>query len=414
MLGARRVLPALALLAMALAPSPASAAETTVIVTDNYFIEEDITIAVGDTVVWDQQGNLPHSVTSEENSPEQFDSHPACPTVPGSCMADGDTYTRTFNSPGVIPYYCKIHASPGSRSGMIGTVTVVDNSALPPTSVEQLEASPASGSVAVSGLVEFGGQGNVPVATDPTGDVPASGQPHGLDLTGAKISQPNPSTGDLVFRFDLADLPDTGGVPELVRYTWDFAVKRGSGAPTPFEIDGRFTDVIRRQSTRMPSFVLRGNCSSASNQITCTDAGFLEASTDATANNIVVRVPRALLEQQVSGSIAGATLEPVVICEGISTKLGVHSTLCGAQGQETGDEILNEDTAVYQVASAKVELGIVPAGAVPVYTTQGTVGDDGSFAGSVSTAGLASGAYDVVARACFGTNCAASSVPVTL
>ncbi|MGH2692045.1 MAG: cupredoxin domain-containing protein [Actinomycetota bacterium] len=406
-----RLLPAVALVVMALAPTQAGAAETKVIVTDNVFIPDEVTVAAGSTVLWEQQGQLPHSVTAEDGS---FDSHPTCPTVPGTCMADGDTYSRVFDEPGIILYYCKIHAAPGSRNGMVGTITVVDENGIAPTTVTQLDTSSGSGTVDVSGAAAFGGQAPIAVAADPQGDVPAAGQPHGLDLTGAKIAQPVPSTGDLVFSLDLADLPDTGGVPELVRYTWDFAVNRGTGTPTPFEIDGRFTDVIRRQSTRMPSFVLRGNCASANNQITCTDVGFLDATADGAANRIAVTLPRTLLEQQVGGPIAGAVIEPATICEGIATKLGVHSTLCGAQGQETGDEILNDDTAIYQIATSRADLGIVPAGAEPVYSVQAAVGDDGSFTGTVSTAGLALGAYDVVARACFGSNCGTSSVRINL
>lgn len=411
MFGARRILPAAALVAMALAPAPAGAAETKVIVTDNVFIPDEITVSVGSTVLWEQQGNLPHTVTAEDGS---FDSHPACPTVPGSCMADGDTYQLVFDRPGIIPYYCKIHASPGSRSGMVGTVTVVDDSGIAPTTVVQLVASPGSGTVSVAGTAAFGGQTPVSVATDPEGDVPAAGQPHGLDLTGAAIAQPSPATGDLEFSLNLVDLPDTGGVPELVRYSWDFAVNLGTGTPTPFQIDGRLTDVIRRQSTRIPSFVLRGNCSEANNQITCTDAGFLDATANGATNRIKVTVPRALLDQQVGGPIAGAVIEPATICEGISSKLGVHSTLCGTQGQETGDEILADDTGTYDVAAASVEVGIVPAGSAPAYTTQATVEEDGYFTASLNTAGLAPGSYDVVIRACYGTNCATSFRRVTL
>ena len=49
----------------------------------------------------------------------------------GSPSSSGWSFTRTFNSPATIPYYCEIHGAPGGF-GMTGTITV-ENASVPGT-----------------------------------------------------------------------------------------------------------------------------------------------------------------------------------------------------------------------------------------------------------------------------------------
>jgi plastocyanin len=88
-----------------------------------------VTINVGDTVTWNWQPSLPHSVTSGTPGAAdgKFCSVPEGTTVnPANCMnftmavhTAPYTYSHTFATPGTFPYYCVNHGA-----AMTGTVTV--------------------------------------------------------------------------------------------------------------------------------------------------------------------------------------------------------------------------------------------------------------------------------------------------
>lgn len=71
----------------------------------------DLTIEVGDTVIWNWTDNAPHTVTSLPGSAESFNS--------GSITGNGLTYSRVFNIVGSNPYECSFHPF-----SMAGTITV--------------------------------------------------------------------------------------------------------------------------------------------------------------------------------------------------------------------------------------------------------------------------------------------------
>ena len=71
------------------------------------------TVAAGTTVTWVNQDGITHTVTYSSGVGSPFDS--------GS-IAGGSSYSLTFNSPGTVQYYCKIHGSPGA--GMHGTIVI--------------------------------------------------------------------------------------------------------------------------------------------------------------------------------------------------------------------------------------------------------------------------------------------------
>jgi plastocyanin len=79
------------------------------------FVPQRCTVKVGTTVTWVVVGSVPHTATAEPSAPVQFDS--------GTVEA-GKEFTFTFQQPGEIPYYCKLHAAPGTRAGMVGTIVV--------------------------------------------------------------------------------------------------------------------------------------------------------------------------------------------------------------------------------------------------------------------------------------------------
>jgi plastocyanin len=85
------------------------------------FVPEKCTVKVDTTVMWKNAGtSLPHTVTAED--PKIFDSgdtaHPIAP---------GGEFKFTFKTTGEFPYFCRLHAAQGVRSGMIGTIVVVAN-----------------------------------------------------------------------------------------------------------------------------------------------------------------------------------------------------------------------------------------------------------------------------------------------
>ena len=75
---------------------------------DKDFLPEDLTINVGDTVVWTNNDDSPHTVTADD---DEFNS---------GNLAEGATWSYTFTEAGTYDYRCNYHSS------MTGSVTVVD------------------------------------------------------------------------------------------------------------------------------------------------------------------------------------------------------------------------------------------------------------------------------------------------
>src|SRR5947209_12678839 len=103
-------------LLVALAAVPAGAAGKTVVMKDNVFSPNAITVAAGDTVVWRNDGKVAHTVTAGDGS---FSS--------GS-VAPGASFQHTFTQPGTFSYRCTFHP------GMSGNVVVQAAGPVPSTS----------------------------------------------------------------------------------------------------------------------------------------------------------------------------------------------------------------------------------------------------------------------------------------
>lgn len=87
------------------------AATHTVTVQNFEFVPAEITIAPGDTVVWEWDSGL-HNVVADDGS---FSS--------GVVSAAPMSFSQAFDNEGAFPYYCEPHGSPGGF-GMAGIVTV--------------------------------------------------------------------------------------------------------------------------------------------------------------------------------------------------------------------------------------------------------------------------------------------------
>jgi len=106
--------------------SSALMAEThEVMVDDNFFSPNDLTIRVGDTVRWvNPAGGGPHNVTADDNS---F----------ASTTNSQFTFEQTFNSLGEILYYCSLHSAPGrNRNDFMNGRIVVEEG--PPVSTFEI------------------------------------------------------------------------------------------------------------------------------------------------------------------------------------------------------------------------------------------------------------------------------------
>jgi plastocyanin len=89
----------------------AAAATVTVNMVGTSFNPGTITIDPGDTVVWNNTSELPHTVSASDNSWDSGNLNP------------GQSYSRTFTVPGTYRYYCKYHGN-AQGGGMAGTVVV--------------------------------------------------------------------------------------------------------------------------------------------------------------------------------------------------------------------------------------------------------------------------------------------------
>ncbi len=70
-------------------------------IVDFAFNPKTITVPVGTTVRWTNNGSAPHTVTST-SSPRAFDS---------GTLNPGDSFEFTFKTAGQFPYFCEIHPS---------------------------------------------------------------------------------------------------------------------------------------------------------------------------------------------------------------------------------------------------------------------------------------------------------------
>jgi plastocyanin len=87
-------------------PRATAAASTTVTITDFEFTPAAITVDVGDTVTWANEGPTPHSATASDGS---FDT---------GIYGEGESRSHTFDQAGTFAYICTPHPF------MKGTVTV--------------------------------------------------------------------------------------------------------------------------------------------------------------------------------------------------------------------------------------------------------------------------------------------------
>src|SRR5215212_5230559 len=134
LVGTMAVMALLALFTLVpLAGAAPRAAETkTVSIKDFAFDPKTISVNLGDTITWTNDGPSPHTVSADDGS---FDS---------GNLDKGATFSHTFDKAGTVAYFCKYHGSKGG-TGMAASITVAEVPAAAPTAAPA--AAEPSGSV---------------------------------------------------------------------------------------------------------------------------------------------------------------------------------------------------------------------------------------------------------------------------
>jgi plastocyanin len=86
--------------------------QANVIMQDNAFHQQRLTVKVGTTIIWVNKDPAFHSVVSDDG------------LFRSGQLAIGQTFSYTFDKEGTYPYYCGTHGGPGGK-GMSGEIVVI-------------------------------------------------------------------------------------------------------------------------------------------------------------------------------------------------------------------------------------------------------------------------------------------------
>lgn len=172
-----RFLTALTLLGASALLSAGSATATIhdITVGNNFFSPLGTTVQPGDTVRWTWVGGIPHSSTSENDSPKDWDS--------GVTSQAGFVFALQFTAsdgPGPFPYLCTIH--PVSMKDTIFVETTGGGCCLPPT-VGDVDQSGEVDITDISVLIDNQFLTLSPLVCDEEGDMDFSGVVDITDLS---------------------------------------------------------------------------------------------------------------------------------------------------------------------------------------------------------------------------------------
>ena len=90
---------------------------------DMTFEPANPTIAVGDTVVWINDGKLPHTTTGDPKlarTPANVELPEGASTWDSGALSEGEEYRFVFTVPGRYAYVCSLH----EMAGMLGNLEV--------------------------------------------------------------------------------------------------------------------------------------------------------------------------------------------------------------------------------------------------------------------------------------------------
>ena len=228
-----RMITLVALLVIGMAGTRNVAAQTaSVSVQDFKFEPATLTVTVGTTVNWKNDGAAPHTVTGADGS------------WTSDTMNAGGTYSQTFNTVGEFAYYCKFHGA-ATGTGMAGKIVVTAANQPQPTAAPT-QAAPAGPkpSLTVSDQPATGGKimvSNVVAAQDGWVVVHKTG-PDGKLLVTPIIGQTQVKAGSTdnveIMLTEAVKAGDTVypmlHIDEGVKGTYEFP----GGPDTPVQVDG--------------------------------------------------------------------------------------------------------------------------------------------------------------------------------
>src|SRR5215210_9246077 len=110
--------------------APRAAETKNVTIKDFAFDPKTISVNIGDTITWTNDGPSPHTVSADDGS---FDS---------GNLDKGATFSQTFDKAGTFAYFCKYHGSKGGVS-MAGSVAVAAPAAAAPAAPAPAMAEPS-------------------------------------------------------------------------------------------------------------------------------------------------------------------------------------------------------------------------------------------------------------------------------
>jgi LPXTG-motif cell wall-anchored protein len=125
--------------------APRAAETKNVSAKDFAFEPKTITVNVGDTITWTNDGPAPHTVSADDGS---FDS---------GNLDKGATFSHTFDKAGTLAYFCKYHGSKGG-AGMAASIVVAEAAAAAPAaaepsgSVDAADQAISNGSITVANV----------------------------------------------------------------------------------------------------------------------------------------------------------------------------------------------------------------------------------------------------------------------
>lgn len=85
-------------------PTPAPAAKTVTKNIQDIGFGGDITVNVGDTIVWTNKDPVPHTVTSDDGGP-----------LKSAFLNEGEKYISKFTQAGTFSYFCQVHPAMKAR-----------------------------------------------------------------------------------------------------------------------------------------------------------------------------------------------------------------------------------------------------------------------------------------------------------
>src|SRR5688572_24779477 len=128
----RRCAATLALVLCSVAPAgahPGHGADAVTVDGDAFrYAPAEVTVGVGDSVIWFWQGSVSrdHSVTADPGQAESFDSDPGA-TPTNATHPAGDSFFHRFRVEGRFTYHCKVHPA---MTGVVNVVAVPGAAAL--------------------------------------------------------------------------------------------------------------------------------------------------------------------------------------------------------------------------------------------------------------------------------------------